>query len=92
MTAAVGEVRLRPKYAAEHPEIRADLWLSARSVAESIVQRAATARHLSIHRRTLYPAHFEFRGGPPDARRPSARTRLTDRQGRDGEPGELRWV
>jgi hypothetical protein len=79
MTEAVREVRLRPEYAAAHPEIPADLWLSARSVAESIVRRAAAARRLAIHRRTLDPAHFEFRGGPLDARRPSARTRLTDR-------------
>ena len=73
------EVRLRPEYAAAHPEIPPGRWLSARDVAQSIVRRAASARQLAIHRRTLDPAHFEFRGGPPGIRRPGARTRQTDR-------------
>jgi hypothetical protein len=73
------EVRLRPEHAAEHPEIQPGRWLSARTVAQSIVRRAASARQLSIHRRTLDPAHFEFRGGPPGIRRPGTRTRETDR-------------
>ena len=73
------EVCLRPEHAAEHPEIPPGRWLPARQVAECIVRRAAAARHLDIHRRTLDPAHFEFRGGSPVARRQGARTRLTDR-------------
>jgi hypothetical protein len=73
------EVRLRPEHAAEHPEIPPGLWLSARTVAQSIVRRAATARELSVHRRTLDPGHFEFRGGTPGIRRPGARTRQSDR-------------
>lgn len=73
------EVRLRREHAAEHPEIPPGLWLSARTVAASIVRRAAAARQLDIHRRTLDPEHFEFRGGPPGTRRRQARTRQTDR-------------
>jgi hypothetical protein len=59
------EVRLRPEYGEVYPELPAGLWLPADQVAAVVVRRASAARRLAIHRRTLDPAHFEFRGGQP---------------------------
>ena len=73
------EVRLRPVATDLYPELKADVWLPAREVAERLTQRARAARGLNIHQRTLDPRHFEFRGGPGDSRPANARTRHTDR-------------
>jgi hypothetical protein len=73
------EVRLRRLAADLYPEIRADVWLPARQVAEMLTQRARAARGLNVHQRTLDPRHFEFRGGPGESRPANARTRNTDR-------------
>ena len=72
------EVRVRPQYADLYPELSVGEWMPARSFAEAMVQRASSARRLSIHRRTLDQRHFEFRGGPAEPRPPRARTRRTD--------------
>lgn len=74
----VREVRVRREYAKLYPELPVDTWVAAREFADVIVLRARKARSLSIHRRTLDPNHFEFRGGPAQARPPEARTRQTD--------------
>jgi hypothetical protein len=75
------EVRLRREFAALYEEIPAELWLPARQVAELTVQRASSARRLSISRRTLDPKHFEFRGGAAEVRPGGVRGRLTDPPG-----------
>jgi len=72
------EVRVRQEYAGLYPELALDAWVPAREFAEVMVLRARTARGLSLHRRTLDPRHFEFRGGRVDARPPHVRTRRTD--------------
>lgn len=72
------EVRLRPEYAGLYPEVAADSWMSARTVAEAVVRLAGAARRLSIYRRTLDPKHFEFRGATLEQRSGAARTRSTD--------------
>lgn len=76
-TRSVREVRVRPEYAELYPEL-ADAWVPAREFAQVIVLRARAARGASLHRRTLDPRHFEFRGGRAEARPPEARTRCTD--------------
>ena len=63
------EVRVRSQYAARYPELAMDVWISAREFAEVMVARASQARRESLHRRTLDPRHFEFRGGAREARR-----------------------
>ncbi|HUR93712.1 MAG TPA: hypothetical protein VMY76_03955 [Gemmatimonadales bacterium] len=72
------EVRLKPEFAELYAEIPPDRWLLASEVAALVVLRASTARRLSIHVRTLDPAHFEFRGGAPREPAARARTRVTD--------------
>jgi hypothetical protein len=72
------EVRVRPEYSAQYPELAADAWVPAREFAEVMVRRARTARGQSLHRRTLDPRHFEFRGGRAETRPPHTRTRRTD--------------
>ena len=79
MTTTPREVRVRPEFAGLYPELAPGVWVGAAELAELIVQRASAARRMSIHRRTLDPDHFEFRGGEPDRRAPGARTRRTDR-------------
>ena len=76
-TGSVREVRVRREYAALYPELT-DGWVPAHEFAQVIVLRARTARGASLHRRTLDPRHFEFRGGQAEARPPEARTRRTD--------------
>lgn len=77
------EARLRPGYAEVYAELPAGRWMAAADVADIIVRRAQAARALSIHQRTLDPRHFEFRGGPPETRPTSARSRRTDVPGGD---------
>jgi hypothetical protein len=72
------EARLRPEYAEVYAELPTGLWMAAADLADAIVRRAQVARALSIHQRTLDPRHFEFRGGPPEARAAGARSRRTD--------------
>jgi hypothetical protein len=75
---AVREIRVRREYAALYPELAVDEWVAAGEFAKVIVQRARTARSLSVYRRTLDQRHFEFRGGAPGNRHSKARTRSTD--------------
>ena len=79
----VREVRVRPRYAELYPDLPADAWVPARTFAELMVRRASTARSLGIHRRTLDPRHFEFRGGAAESRPRNARTRRTDPSGQE---------
>jgi hypothetical protein len=72
------EVRVRAEYAGLYPELAVDVWVPSRLFAEMMVLRARTARGVGLHRRTLDPRHFEFRGGPAGTRSPDARTRRTD--------------
>jgi hypothetical protein len=72
------EVRVRQEYAELYPELALNAWVPARLFAEMMVLRARTARGIGLHRRTLDPRHFEFRGGQVHARPPHARTRRTD--------------
>jgi hypothetical protein len=74
----VREVRVRREYVKLYPELPADTWVAAREFADVIVLRARRARSLSTYRRTLDTRHFEFRGGPAEARSPESRTRVTD--------------
>jgi hypothetical protein len=76
--AQVREVRVRREYADLYPELAVGEWVPARRFAEVMVQRARTARSLSVNRRTLDQRHFEFRGGSPEIRPRKARTRQTD--------------
>jgi hypothetical protein len=55
-------VRVRSEFAARYPELAKGVWMPASEFAEAIVARAIQARRQSIHRRTLDPRHFEFRG------------------------------
>lgn len=55
-------VRVRSEFAALYPELATGVWLSAREFAKVMVARASEARRQSLHRRTLDPRHFEFRG------------------------------
>jgi len=77
------EVRVRPQYAELYPDLPADVWVPARRFAELMVRRAGSARSLGIHRRTLDPRHFEFRGGTAETRPTNARTRRTDPSGQE---------
>ena len=77
------EVRVRASYAELYPDLPPGVWVPARTFAELIVRRASSARSLGIHRRTLDPRHFEFRGGASDVRPKNARTRRTDPSGQE---------
>jgi hypothetical protein len=72
------ECRLRPEFAQLYEELTPGLWAPAREWAEQLVVRERKARHLSIHRRTLDPTHFEFRGGERPAHLPGAQSRRDD--------------
>jgi hypothetical protein len=72
------EVRVRREYIKLYPELPADTWVPAREFADVIVLRARRARGFSTYQRTPDPRHFEFRGGPAEARPPEFRTRVTD--------------
>ena len=61
-------LRVRPKFAPLYPELATEVWMSAREVAAVMVARASQARRQSLHRRTLDPRHFEFRGGALEGR------------------------
>ena len=75
----VREVKLKPEYAAEYPGITPDVWMSARELAESLVDRVHARRKEGLYTRTFDPTHFEFRGGDPAPRPPRQRSRSTDR-------------
>jgi hypothetical protein len=77
---AMRECRLRPEFAHLHEELMPGVWVPAREWAEQLVVRARKARQLSIHRRTLDPTHFEFRGGGRPAHLPGAQSRRDDRK------------
>jgi hypothetical protein len=74
-------VRVRSEFAALYPELAADEWLSARDFAVVMVARASQARRQRLHRRTLDPRHFEFRGAL-EARSAGAHGRRADRTAR----------
>ena len=70
------EARLRPEFAAEYPGITPNLWMPARDLAQSLVDRVHARRKQGLYTRTFDPTHFEFRGEGTPRRRP--RTRSTD--------------
>jgi hypothetical protein len=80
MREEIRECRLRPEFAHLYEELIPDVWVPAREWAEQLVARARKARHLSIHRRTLDPSHFEFRGGGRPAHLSGARSRRDDQK------------
>jgi hypothetical protein len=72
------EVRLRPEFAAEYPDMPPDVWMPATELASRLVERARARRKEGRHTRTFDPTHFEFRGGDGPSRWPGHRTRRTD--------------
>jgi hypothetical protein len=54
---------LRHEHAARYPLIPPGLWLPAKSIAELAGGRPSEPGHRRVGRRTLDPAHFDFRGG-----------------------------
>jgi hypothetical protein len=72
------EVRLRPEFAAEYPDMPPDLWMPATELARRLVERAHARRKEGRYTRTFDPTHFEFRGGAGEPRQVSERTRSTD--------------
>jgi hypothetical protein len=57
------EARLKPEYAAEYPDMPADVWMPAMELAKGLIQRALARRQEGRYTRTFDPSHFEFRGG-----------------------------
>lgn len=81
---SVRQVCLRHEHAARYPLIPAGLWLPARPIAGLLAGRSLEPGHHPAGRRTLDPAHFQFRGGGDVPR--ATPTRATDRNGpRSGE-------
>lgn len=76
--ADVRECRLRPEYGDLYDGIPSGVWSPAPEIAERLVARARQARLLNIRQRTFDARHFEFRGGPIEARPPGIRTRAED--------------
>ena len=74
----VREARLKPHYAAEYPEISANVWMSAKDLAKKLVARVHARRKEGLYTRTFDPTHFEFRGGDAAPRPPRQRSRSTD--------------
>ena len=72
------EARLRPEYAAEYPDMPADVWMPAMELAKGLIQRALARRGEGRYTRTFDPSHFEFRGGDLGPRPRISRTRTTD--------------
>jgi hypothetical protein len=76
---SVREARLKPEYAAEYPGISPDVWMSAKELAKSLVERVRARRKEGLFTRTFDPTHFEFRGGDGIPHHRRHRTRSTDR-------------
>ena len=74
----VREVKLKAEYAAEYPGISPDVWMPARELAQSLVERVHARRKQGLYTRTFDPTHFDFRGGDSGPRTPRDRTRSTD--------------
>jgi len=72
------EARLRPEFAAEYPGITPNLWMRARELAQSLVDRVHARRKQGLYTRTFDPTHFDFRGGDSAPRTPRDRSRSTD--------------
>ena len=72
------EVRLRPEFATEYPDMPPGVWMPATELARRLVERAHARRKEGRHARTFDPTHFEFRGGDSAPRPPMDRTRSTD--------------
>ena len=74
----VRECRVRSEFAHLYEEHMPEVWVPARDWAERLDARARKARLLSIHRRTLDEAHFDFRGGGRPAHLQGAQSRRDD--------------
>lgn len=72
------EVRLRPEFAAEYPDMPPNLWMPATELARRLIERAHARRKEGRYTRTFDPTHFEFRGGAGEPRPHTERTRSTD--------------
>jgi hypothetical protein len=53
--------------------------MSAKELANSLVERVHARRKEGLYTRTFDPTHFEFRGGDAEPRPPRHRSRSTDR-------------
>ena len=72
------EARLRPEFAAEYPGISPNVWMSAKELANSLVERVHARRKQGLYTRTFDPTHFDFRGGEAAPRPPRHRSLSTD--------------
>jgi hypothetical protein len=84
---SIREVRLKAEYSAEYPGVPPDVWLPAKELAKSLVERGRARGKLGRFTRTFDPNHFEFRGGT-GPRPPGPRTRITDRSQRGPNTAE----
>lgn len=75
----VREVKLKAEYAAEYPGIAPDVWMSAKELAQVLVERVHARRKEGLYTRTFDPTHFDFRGGDVAPRPWRQRSRSTDR-------------
>lgn len=75
------EVRLRPEFAEEYPDMPPGVWMPATELARRLVERARARRKEGRYTRTFDPTHFEFRGGDDLPRSTGDRTRSTDAEG-----------
>jgi hypothetical protein len=72
------EVRLKPEFAPEYPDMPPGVWMPAAELARKLIERAYAGRREGRHTRTFDPTHFEFRGGDTGRRLRTRRTRSTD--------------
>jgi len=75
------QARLRREHAARYPLIPPGLWLPAKAVADLLAGPPRKLYHQPADRRTLDPAHFQFRGGVHMGR--ADNTRATDQEARE---------